>query len=79
MKSALDTLIEELEAGAWEHNEPCPPKAQASNRVATAVECGSPQCAGCYEVELGVRVHPPKGGASYRKWLERWQPKGKLQ
>ena len=43
------------------------------------VGCGSPHCAGCYEVEQGVRIHPPRCGASYRRWLERWQPKGKPQ
>jgi putative DNA primase/helicase len=31
------------------------------------VTCGSPQCAGCYEVEQGVRIHPPKCGEEYRK------------
>lgn len=41
--------------------------------------CGSTDCAGCYEVEPGVQIHPPKCGEEYRKWLERWQPKGKLQ
>jgi len=32
--------------------------------------CGSPGCAGCYEVEPGVRIHPPKCGEAYRKWLD---------
>ena len=41
--------------------------------------CDSPRCAGCYEVEPGVRIHPPKCGEEYRRWLERWQPKGKPQ
>jgi hypothetical protein len=41
--------------------------------------CGSPHCAGCYEVESGARIHPPKCGESHRKWLERWQPKGRPQ
>jgi hypothetical protein len=41
--------------------------------------CGSPHCAGCYEVEPGVRIHPPKCSEEYRAWLERWQPKGKPQ
>ena len=41
--------------------------------------CGSPQCAGCYEVEPGVRIHPPKCGDDYRKLLERWEAKGRTQ
>lgn len=43
--------------------------------------CGSPHCAGCYVVdaETGAKIHPPKCGDEYRKWLERWQPKGKPQ
>jgi hypothetical protein len=41
--------------------------------------CGSPHCAGCYEVQLGVRIHPPKCGEDYRAWLERWEFKGRVQ
>jgi hypothetical protein len=41
--------------------------------------CGSPHCAGCYEVEPGVRIHPSKCGETYRKWLDCWQPRGKPQ
>jgi len=41
--------------------------------------CGSPHCAGCYEVAPGVRIHPPKCGKEYGEWLERWEPKEKVQ
>ena len=41
--------------------------------------CGSPHCAGCYDVGDGRKIHPPKCGEGCRKWLERWQPKGKPQ
>ncbi len=41
--------------------------------------CGSPHCAGCYDVGDGRKIHPPKCGEEYQKWLERWQPKGKPQ
>ena len=41
--------------------------------------CGSSHCAGCYEVQPGVRVHPPKCGENYRAWLERWESKDKVQ
>jgi hypothetical protein len=41
--------------------------------------CGSPFCAGCYGVGEGRKIHPPKCGEEYRKWLERWEAKGKVQ
>jgi hypothetical protein len=41
--------------------------------------CGSPHCAGCYEVEPSVWIHPPKCSEQYRKWLERWEAKGQVQ
>jgi hypothetical protein len=47
--------------------------------AAELAACGSPQCAGCYEVTPGVRIHPPKCGEDYRAWLERWEAKGRLQ
>ena len=53
------------------------------NRPATigahVAACGSAHCAGCYEVGGGRKIHPPKCCEEYRKWLERWQPKGKPQ
>jgi len=39
--------------------------------------CGSKDCAGCYDVGDERKIHPPKCGEQYQKWLERWQPKGK--
>lgn len=36
-------------------------------------KCGSVDCAGCYEVEPGVRIHPPRMSESYRNWNERWE------
>ncbi len=43
---------------------------------ANLAKCGSPLCAGCYDVEPGVPIHPPKCGKEY---LERWKPEGKVQ
>jgi hypothetical protein len=40
--------------------------------------CGSSVCAGCYDVGDGRKMHPPKIGEDYRKWLERWKPKGTI-
>jgi hypothetical protein len=41
--------------------------------------CGSPQCAGCYDVGDGRKIHPPKCGKEYWKLLERWKPTGRAQ
>lgn len=41
--------------------------------------CRSPSCAGCYEVEPGVRIHPPKCGEDYSTWRKRWEAEGKPQ
>jgi len=29
--------------------------------------CESPNCAGCYEIEPGIRIHPPK---SWKDWVQ---------
>jgi|SRR5215470_6395779 len=39
--------------------------------------CGSPHCAGCYDVGDGRKIHPPKCEEKYRKWMQRCQLKGK--
>jgi hypothetical protein len=41
--------------------------------------CGSPNCAGCYDVGDSRKIHPPRVGEEYQKCLERWKPKGKPQ
>jgi hypothetical protein len=41
--------------------------------------CGSPYCAGCYDVGEGKRIHPPKCGHDYLEWLKKWEGKGRLQ
>jgi hypothetical protein len=50
-----------------------------ARQEAVFAPCGSPHCAGCYEVAPGVRIHPPKCGEDYREWLERWEAKSRLQ
>ncbi len=47
--------------------------------AAPPVTCGSPDCAGCYDVGDGRKIHPPKCGEDYRAWLERWEAKGRPQ
>ena len=39
--------------------------------------CGSPNCDGCYEVEPGRRIHPPKASPEWLEWLKKWEPKTK--
>jgi hypothetical protein len=41
--------------------------------------CGQAHCAGCYEVDSGRRIHPPKPSADWLEWLERWVPPKKLR
>lgn len=74
MKSALDNLIEELENGAWSTQVEGPTPAKEPSAL-----CGSPHCAGCYEVAPGVRIHPPTCSEEYRAWLEHWEAKGRMQ
>jgi len=38
--------------------------------------CGSLDCAGCYDVSEGKRIHPPKCGDDFRAWRERWEARG---
>ena len=44
-----------------------------------STQCGSPECAGCYQVEPGVRIHPPKCGRDYFEWLNKWDTKARVQ
>jgi hypothetical protein len=39
-------------------------------------ECDSPDCAGCYEVGDGKKIHPPKVSREWLEWLVQWEPKG---
>jgi len=47
--------------------------------AALLAPCGSPDCAGCYDVGEGRKIHPPRCGGDYRAWLERWEAKGRPQ
>jgi len=74
-KSPLDILIEELEAGTWERVVLCPKQTQNALDNALAA-CGSPHCAGCYEVDGGRRIHPPKCGEYFLRWRAWLEGKG---
>jgi hypothetical protein len=52
---------------------------RADGSTSAGAPCGSPYCAGCYGVGDGMKIHPPKIGEDYRKWLDRWKPIGRPQ
>jgi hypothetical protein len=58
-KRHVDKLIKR------EDNQPRTPSVPA--QVEQSSLCGSPDCAGCYEVKRGVRIHPPKCG---KDWVQ---------
>ena len=67
-------LVEELRA----HREEVIAALRGLDRGERA-SCGSPNCAGCYDVGEGRKIHPPKCSEDYRAWLERWEAKGRVQ
>ena len=85
MKSLAFRVLREM-AAQKRAQESCPTPAehvgqsegQAVKR-SEAPACGSPHCAGCYEVSYARKIHPPRCGEGYRAWLERWEAKGKVQ
>jgi hypothetical protein len=93
MKTALDTLMEALEADTWTpHGSLSDPTTRKTenreNRLQAErsplpsksnAQCGSPQCSGCYEVAPGVRIHPPEVGQDYLDWLKEWEARGRVQ
>ena len=63
---AVESMKEQPSAG----RQVCPIPAASSQSVNmsdNAAACGSPWCAGCYEVLPGVRIHPPRCGGNYTK------------
>lgn len=57
---------------------PAPSRIDPSQSEQSAL-CGSPCCSGCYEIEPGMRIHPPKSGEDWKQWLLKWEPKGRMQ
>ena len=41
--------------------------------------CGSPHCAGCYDVGDGRKIHPPRCGESFLHWRAWLEGKGPRQ
>jgi hypothetical protein len=47
-----------------------------SDNAAPVAACGSPLCAGCYDVGDGRKIHPPRCG---EEWLLRLETKCRIQ
>jgi hypothetical protein len=41
--------------------------------------CGSPHCAGCYDVGEGRKIHPPKASREWLEWRAKWEAGGRVQ
>jgi hypothetical protein len=86
-KAVVEQALKALaEIGATQASVPEPSQTMSVNDSVSAerseltnAPCGSPDCAACYDIGDERKIHPPKCGSEYRKWLERWQPKGKPQ
>lgn len=47
--------------------------------VGDLAPCGSPHCAGCYDVGDGRKIHPPKCGQDFLRWRAWLEGKGSRQ
>jgi hypothetical protein len=53
---------------------------EPENRAVSVPGVREATCAAsCYEVEPGVRIHPPKSSEEWKEWLLKWEPKGRVQ
>jgi hypothetical protein len=41
--------------------------------------CGSPDCAGCYDLGDGTKIHPPRCGENFLRWRAWLEGKGPRQ
>jgi hypothetical protein len=73
----LDLAIRALETVNKQVEEPASPV--AGPRSEGLADCASSRCAGCYDIEPRVRIHPPKCEQDYLDWLKKWEPKGRVQ
>ena len=77
---AARPMVPELPREMPEPANPAPANpVKVESSPATAALCGSPDCAGCYNVGEGKKIHPPKCGEGYREWLLKWEAKGRVQ
>ena len=73
MSKAVEDALRALREISKPEGKGSGPAASAEILKATA-PCGSPHCAGCYEVKPGKRIHPPKPSEEWLEWLARWRP-----
>jgi len=55
------------------------PSQETEHHCESLAACGSPHCAGCYEVGDGRKIHPPKCGADFLRWRAWLEGKGPRQ
>jgi hypothetical protein len=85
LEMALRALAESGAASPAVPESPCltsePIKAtpalpvNVENSTPTLAPCASPQCARCYDVGEGRKIHPPTCGRDYLEWLKKWRAK----
>jgi hypothetical protein len=51
----------------------------AALRERDKLSCGSPHCAGCYNVGDGKKIHPPRCGEAFLRWRAWLEGKGQIQ
>lgn len=61
--------------------EPFPPNSNPTQppRCEAIAACGSPDCAGCYDVGDARKIHPPKCGEDFLRWRAWLAGKGPRQ
>ena len=52
---------------------------QSHEKESGIATCGSPNCAGCYDVGDARKIHPPKCGADFLRWRAWLEGKGPRQ
>jgi hypothetical protein len=79
MATYLEIAMRAVSAAQPGPSEPTPGDGTSTRRMVKADErskelppCGSPDCAGCYDVGDRRKIHPPKIGDDCKKWLEHW-------
>ena len=55
------------------------PTPKLVDKFETTAACGSPDCAGCYDVGDGRKIHPPKCGTGFLRWRAWLEGKGPRQ
>jgi len=51
----------------------------AALRERDKLSCDSSDCAGCYSIGEGKRIHPPKASREFLEWRAKWEAGGRIQ